>query len=86
MRSATSGIARIMESAPMRRASSAKAGSPLLRARPGALNLRGFYLANPNVPLLGLLPLVGVPAFIAVHIMTLWALYARRSVLVPSST
>jgi hypothetical protein len=52
----------------------------------GALSLRGFYLANPDLPLLGLLPLVGVPAFIAVHSMTLWALYARRSVLVPSST
>jgi hypothetical protein len=45
----------------------------------GAINLSPFYLANPDVPLLGLLPLVGVPAFIGLHILTLSGLLSQRS-------
>jgi hypothetical protein len=44
----------------------------------GAMNLGPFYLANPGVPLLNLLPLAGVPVFLAIHIMTLWAIMVRR--------
>jgi hypothetical protein len=47
----------------------------------GAVNLRPFYLANPDVAPLNLLPLVGVPVFIALHVLTLWGLTARRHVL-----
>jgi hypothetical protein len=44
----------------------------------GAINLRPFYLANPEVPPLNMLPLVGVPMFFAMHILALWGL-TRRS-------
>ena len=44
----------------------------------GAVNLRGFYLADPGISPLNLLPLVGVPVFIALHVLTLWGLWARR--------
>jgi hypothetical protein len=39
-----------------------------------AVNLRPFYLDNPDLPPANLLPLVGVPMFIALHVMTLWAI------------
>jgi hypothetical protein len=45
----------------------------------GAINLRPFYLANPDVPPLNMLPLVGVPIFFAMHILTLWALMRSRT-------
>jgi hypothetical protein len=37
----------------------------------GALYLRGFYTTHPDVPPLNLLPLVGVPLLLALHIQTL---------------
>jgi hypothetical protein len=46
----------------------------------GAINLRPFYLASPEIPGLNLLPLVGVPVFIALHAMTLFGMIARRKV------
>lgn len=45
----------------------------------GAAHLRPFFLANPDVPPLNLLPLAGVPMFLAVHVLTLWGLWARRA-------
>jgi hypothetical protein len=45
----------------------------------GAINLGPFYLANPAVPLLNLLPLAGVPAFIGLHILTLTGLLSQKS-------
>ncbi len=45
----------------------------------GAANLRPFYLANPDVPSLNMLPLVGVPLFLALHVLTLWGLWHRRT-------
>jgi hypothetical protein len=45
----------------------------------GALNLRGFYLADTSISPLNLLPIVGVPVFLALHVMTLWALLQRRN-------
>ncbi|MCM0019533.1 MAG: hypothetical protein NBV67_06035, partial [Tagaea sp.] len=45
----------------------------------GAVHLRPFFLANADVPPLNLLPLAGVPVFLAVHVMTLWGLWARRA-------
>jgi hypothetical protein len=44
----------------------------------GAINLRPFYLANPDIAPLNLLPLAGVPVFLALHGMTLWGIAARR--------
>lgn len=44
----------------------------------GAINLRPFYLANPDIMLQNLLPMAGVPVFIALHIMTLWGLAVQR--------
>jgi hypothetical protein len=44
-----------------------------------AIHLRPFFLAQPDLPALNLLPLVGVPVFIALHVLTLWGLFARRS-------
>ncbi|MGL4975237.1 MAG: hypothetical protein ACRC56_08070 [Bosea sp. (in: a-proteobacteria)] len=44
----------------------------------GAINLRPFYLANPDVSPLNLLPMAGVPVFLALHIMTLWGLAEQR--------
>jgi hypothetical protein len=44
----------------------------------GAIYLRPFYLANPDVSPLNLLPMAGVPVFLALHIMTLWGLAAQR--------
>jgi hypothetical protein len=44
-----------------------------------AIHLRPFFLAQPDLPTLNLLPLVGVPVFIALHVLTLWGLFARRS-------
>jgi hypothetical protein len=46
----------------------------------GAANLRPFYLANPDMPPLNLLPLVGVPLFVGMHILCLWALTRRAGV------
>jgi hypothetical protein len=43
----------------------------------GALHLRDFFLANPTVPALNLLPLAGVPVFLALHLLTLWGYLAR---------
>jgi hypothetical protein len=37
----------------------------------GAVYLRGFYLSNPDVAPLNLLPLVGVPLLLVLHIQTL---------------
>jgi hypothetical protein len=45
----------------------------------GAVTLRPFYLGNPDIPTLNLLPLVGVPLFIALHVLSLWALAQRRT-------
>jgi hypothetical protein len=45
----------------------------------GAINLRPFYLANPDVPTLNMLPLVGVPIFFAMHILALWGLSRQRT-------
>ena len=42
------------------------------------IHLRPFLLAHPELPPLNLLPLVGVPLFIALHTMTLWAIATRR--------
>jgi hypothetical protein len=47
----------------------------------GALNLRGFYLAYPIISPLNLLPLVGVPLFLALHVLALWGLWSRRAAL-----
>jgi hypothetical protein len=44
----------------------------------GAINLAPFYAANPGVQPLNLLPLAGVPVFLALHIMTLWGIAARK--------
>jgi hypothetical protein len=44
----------------------------------GALNMGPFYTANPGVQPLNLLPLAGVPVFLAIHVMTLWGIAARR--------
>lgn len=43
----------------------------------GSAFLRPFFLANPDIPPLNLLPLVGVPIFLALHVLTLWGLWAR---------
>jgi hypothetical protein len=45
----------------------------------GALHLRGFYLADANISPLNLLPMVGVPVFLAMHVMTLWALFQKSN-------
>ena len=45
----------------------------------GALHLRGFFLANPDIPALNLLPLAGVPIFLAIHLLTLWGVWARTA-------
>jgi hypothetical protein len=44
----------------------------------GALHLRGFYLTDPGLEPLNLLPIVGVPVFMALHVLTLWGFWARR--------
>jgi hypothetical protein len=44
----------------------------------GAIFLRPFYLANPEIPLLNLLPLAGVPVLLAAHVMTLTGFLAQR--------
>jgi hypothetical protein len=44
----------------------------------GALYLRGFFIAHPDLPGLNLLPLAGVPVYLAIHILTLWGLWARK--------
>jgi hypothetical protein len=45
----------------------------------GAINLRPFFLSHPDiVPPLNLLPLVGVPMFIALHVHVLWGLRSQR--------
>jgi hypothetical protein len=44
----------------------------------GALYLRDFYMANPAVAPLNLLPLAGVPLFLAIHLLTLWGIWVRR--------
>lgn len=38
----------------------------------GAIYLRGFYLGNPDVARLNLLPLVGVPLLLSLHLQTLF--------------
>lgn len=43
----------------------------------GAIHLRGFYLTHPDVAPLNLLPLVGVPLLIVMHIQSLIALRNR---------
>ncbi len=50
----------------------------------GALNLGAFYAANSAVQPLNLLPLVGVPVFLALQAMSLWGLLARNPA-VPAS-
>jgi hypothetical protein len=45
----------------------------------GSATLRPFYLANPVIVPLNLLPMAGVPVFIALHIMTLYGLFTRQS-------
>jgi hypothetical protein len=44
----------------------------------GAITLRPFYLGNPDMAPLNLLPLVGVPLFLALHLLTLGGLLARQ--------
>jgi hypothetical protein len=44
----------------------------------GAVFLRPFYLDNPDIPLLNLLPLAGVPVLLAVHVMTLTGFLVQR--------
>lgn len=44
----------------------------------GAVHLRPFFLASPEIPPINLLPLAGVPMLIALHALTLWGLAARR--------
>jgi hypothetical protein len=44
----------------------------------GAVYLRPFYLANPDIPLLNLLPLAGVPVLLAAHVMTLTGFLVQR--------
>jgi hypothetical protein len=51
----------------------------------GAANLRGFYLADLVVSPLNLLPMVGVPVFIALHVLTLWGFWARRGMPRPAA-
>jgi hypothetical protein len=46
----------------------------------GVLHLGPFYAANPDVSRLGLLPLFGVPAFIALHLGMLRGLSRRGAV------
>lgn len=46
----------------------------------GVMHLAPFYAANPDVARLGMLPLFGVPAFIALHLGMLRALLSRRMV------
>jgi hypothetical protein len=45
----------------------------------GVLHLAPFYAAHPDVARLGLLPLFGVPAFIALHLGMLRSLARRRA-------
>jgi hypothetical protein len=51
----------------------------------GAANLRGFYLADPGISPLNLLPMVGVPVFIALHVFMLWGFWARRALSKPAA-
>lgn len=44
-----------------------------------ALHLRPFFIVHPELPPLNLLPLVGVPLFIALHALTLWGLRERQA-------
>jgi hypothetical protein len=44
----------------------------------GAIYLRPFFLAHPELPALNLLPLIGVPLFIASHFVILWNLYSTK--------
>lgn len=44
----------------------------------GAIFLRPFYLANPEIPFVNLLPLAGVPVLLAVHMMTLTGFLVQR--------
>lgn len=44
----------------------------------GAIHLRPFFLANPEVPALNLLPLAGVPVYLAIHVLTLWGVWKRQ--------
>jgi hypothetical protein len=51
----------------------------------GAINFGAFYAANPQMPLLNLLPLTGVPLFIAIHIITLRRLFTRNNLTLPQT-
>jgi hypothetical protein len=44
----------------------------------GRLHLATFFLANPDLPPVNLLPLAGVPVLMSLHILMLWGLLARR--------
>ncbi len=44
----------------------------------GAIYLRPFFLAHPELPTLNLLPLIGVPLFVASHFAILWNLYSTK--------
>lgn len=44
-----------------------------------AIHLRPFFILHSDVPTLNLLPLVGVPLFIALHVFSLWGLLSSRS-------
>ena len=47
----------------------------------GAIFLRPFYLANPEIQFLNLLPLAGVPLLLVTHIMTLSGFAAQRRIM-----
>jgi hypothetical protein len=50
----------------------------------GAINLGLFYAAHPEMPLLNLLPLVGVPLLLVLHILSLRGVYMNRFAPLPS--
>lgn len=50
----------------------------------GAMHLHPFFLANPDLPALNLLPLAGVPVYLAIHVLTLWGLWARSRSAAPA--
>ena len=50
----------------------------------GVANLPGFYAAHPDIERLGLLPLFGVPLFIAGHVTLLRTLARARHTVVPA--
>ena len=46
----------------------------------GATTLAGFYASHPAILPLNLLPLVGVPVFMAAHVMSLWGLSSAKNI------